>query len=172
MDTFFQEPPRLANTFEADAALAELLERLLPEDALSKLSPQWHALGEQAAGPLGELARQAEAEPPRHVPYDAWGRRVDRIALSPAWTRLQDEAARWGLFAVPYERGLGELARLHQGALLALYAPSSAIASCPLAMTVGAARTLLEHDPELARRVAPRLTARDPAALWTCGAWI
>jgi putative acyl-CoA dehydrogenase len=172
MDSFFQEAPRLTNTFEADPALAELLERLVPGDAHAHLAPQWRALGEQAAGPLLELARQAEAEPPRHVPYDAWGRRVDRIALSPAWTRLQEEAARWGLFAVPYERGLGELARLHQGALLALYAPSSAIASCPLAMTDGAARTLLEHDPELAGRVVPRLTARDPAALWTCGQWM
>jgi acyl-CoA dehydrogenase len=172
MDPFFQDPPVLTNTFEADPALAELLQRLLPEDAHAKLAPQWRALGEQAAGPLRELARQAEAEPPRHVPFDAWGRRVDRIEVSPAWTRLQEEAARWGLFAVPYEQGLGELARLHQGALLALYAPSSAIASCPLAMTDGAARTLLEHDPELARHAVPRFTARDPAALWTCGQWM
>src|SRR5262245_49449456 len=114
---FFQEPPLLTNTFEADAALSELLERLLPAEAHRSLAPQWRALGEQAAGPLLELARQAEAEPPRHVPFDAWGRRVDRIALSPAWTRLQEEAARCGLFAVPYEPGLGDLARLHQGAL-------------------------------------------------------
>jgi alkylation response protein AidB-like acyl-CoA dehydrogenase len=169
---FFQDPPQLANTYDADPALAELLERLLPAEARTALAPEWRALGEQAAGPLMALARQAEAEPPRHVPYDAWGRRVDRIEVSPAWTRLQEEAARWGLFAVPYERALGELARLHQGALLALYAPSSAIASCPLAMTDGAARTLLEHDPELAARVVPRLTTRDPAALWTCGQWM
>jgi alkylation response protein AidB-like acyl-CoA dehydrogenase len=169
---FFQDPPLLTNTFEADVALRELLERLVPAEAHAALAPQWRALGEQAAGPLMELARQAEAEPPRHVPYDAWGRRVDRIELSAAWTRLQEEAARWGLFAVPYEPGLGELARLHQGALLALYAPSSAIASCPLAMTDGAARTLLEHDPGLARGVVPRLTTRDPAALWTCGQWM
>ncbi|HEU5322806.1 MAG TPA: acyl-CoA dehydrogenase, partial [Methylomirabilota bacterium] len=132
---FFQDPPRLANTYEADVALGELLERLLPAEAHAALAPEWRALGAQAAGPLMELARQAEREPPRHVPYDAWGRRVDRIEVSSAWTRLQEEAARWGLFAVPYERGLGELARLHQGALLTLYAPSSAIASCPLAMT-------------------------------------
>ncbi len=172
MPTFFQEAPRLTNTYEADAALGELLERLLPDDAFAALAPQWRELGEQAAGPLMALAQQAEAEPPRHVPHDAWGRRVDRIELSPAWTRLQEEAARWGLFAIPYEPGLGEMARIHQAALLALYAPSSAIASCPLAMTDGAARTLLEHDPELAAAIVPRLTARDPAALWTCGQWM
>src|SRR5262245_17360270 len=96
---FFQEPPLLTNTFEADEALGELLQRLLPEDVHARLAPQWRAAGEQAAGPLLALARQAEAEPPRHVAFDAWGRRVDRIELSSAWTRLQDEAARMGLFA-------------------------------------------------------------------------
>jgi alkylation response protein AidB-like acyl-CoA dehydrogenase len=106
------------------------------------------------------------------VAYDAWGRRADRVEVPAAWTALQDESARWGLYALPYERGLGEHARLHQGALLTLYAPSSAIASCPLAMTDGAARTLLEHDPALAQRVVPRLTSRDPAVLWTCGQWM
>jgi len=39
-------------------------------------------------------------------------------------------------------------------------------------MTDGAARTLLEHDPALARRVVPRLTTRDPDRLWTSGQWM
>lgn len=169
---FRQDPPRLGNTYDADAALRELLRRLLPEDVHRALEPQWRELGGEAAGPLAELARQAEADPPRHVPFDAWGRRVDRVETCAAWKALQDAAARWGLYAVPYEGGLGAHARLHQGALLTLYAPSSAIASCPLAMTDGAVRTLLEHDPALAARVVPRFTSRDPRRLWTCGQWM
>jgi acyl-CoA dehydrogenase len=169
---FQQDPPRLGNTYADDDALRELLARLLPPDVHGALEPQWRELGREAAGPLAELARQAEADPPRHVPFDAWGRRVDRVETCSAWRELQDAAARWGLYAVPYEPGLGPHARLHQGALLALYAPSSAIASCPLAMTDGAARTLLEHDPPLAARVVPHFTARDPQRLWTCGQWM
>ena len=172
-ERFFQDPPRLANTYRADPALRDALARLLPPDAHATLEPEWLALGEAAAGPLAELARQAEASPPRHLPFDAWGRRTDEVVVSSAWKQLQDEAARWGLTAVPYERERGPWARLHQAALFMLYGPSSAIFTCYLAMTDGAARTLLEHgDPALVERAVPHLTSRDPARLWTSGQWM
>lgn len=169
---FFQSPPRLDNTFEADAPLRETLERLLPPDAFAESPPAWRALGHDAAGRLAQLAREAESDPPRHVPFDAWGRRVDEVRCAPAWRALQDEAARLGLIALPYEGRHGACARLHQFALLHLFAPSSAIFTCYLAMTDGAARTLLEHDPGLARRVVPHLVSRDPATFWTAGQWM
>jgi alkylation response protein AidB-like acyl-CoA dehydrogenase len=170
---FHQDAPRLSNTFDADPVLAETLGRLLPPDLYRQLAPEWRALGEEAAGPLDELARQAEAQPPRHVPYDPWGRRVDEVVVAPAWRELHRAAARFGLTAIPYERALGPFARLHQFALLNLYGPSSAIYTCYLAMTDGAARTILEHDRgDLAARVVPRLTSRDPERLWTSGQWM
>jgi alkylation response protein AidB-like acyl-CoA dehydrogenase len=170
---FFQDPPQLEDTFAGDAALREALERLLPADLHAGLLPEWAELGRAAAGPLHVLARQAEAEPPRHIPYDAWGRRIDAIEVSSAWRALHAEAARRGLVAIPYEGRLGSHARVHQLALVLLFAPSSAIASCPLAMTDGAARTLLEHDPGgAARRALPHLTSRDPDAFWTSGQWM
>jgi alkylation response protein AidB-like acyl-CoA dehydrogenase len=172
-DRFFQDPPRLTNTYAADAVLRDALARLLPAEVHDALEPHWLALGESACGPLEALARQAEAQPPRHVPFDPWGRRIDDIVVSPAWKQLQDEAARWGLAAAPYDRALGPWARLHQLALLMLYGPSSAIFTCYLAMTDGAARTLLEHGgPALAERAVPHLTSRDPAQLWTSGQWM
>jgi len=170
---FVQDPPRLTNTFEADPALRDAVERLLPPDLHGRLLPSWRELGEAAAGPLATLAREAESAPPRHVPYDAWGRRVDEIQVSPAWHALHRAAAQWGLTAIPYERDLGPFARVHQFALLALYGPSSAVYTCHLAMTDGAARTLLEHaDPALAQRIVPHLTSRDPDQLWSSGQWM
>ena len=170
---FLQAPPRLTNTFEADPALRDAVQRLLPSDLHDRLLPVWRDLGEAAAGPLAALAREAESDPPRHVPYDAWGRRVDEIRVSPAWHALHRAAAQWGLTAIPYERDLGPFARVHQFALLALYGPSSAVYTCHLAMTDGAARTLLEHaDPALAQRIVPHLTSRDPDQLWTSGQWM
>ncbi len=170
---FLQDPPRLTNTFAADAALRDAVERRLPSDLHARLLPAWRELGEAAAGPLAALAREAESDPPRHVRYDAWGRRVDEIRVSPAWPALHRAAARWGLAAIPYERDLGPFARVHQFALLGLYGPSSAIYTCHLAMTDGAARTLLEHaSADLAQRVVPHLTSRDPDQLWTSGQWM
>jgi alkylation response protein AidB-like acyl-CoA dehydrogenase len=172
-DGFFQDPPRLTNTYDADRALQDMLDRLLPADLQAGLRPSWREMGEAAAGPLAGLAREAEADPPRHFPYDAWGRRIDEIRVSPAWQALHREAASRGLAAIPYERELGPWARVHQFALLALYGPSSAVYTCHLAMTDGAARTLLEHaGPALATRVVPHLTSRDPDQLWTSGQWM
>jgi putative acyl-CoA dehydrogenase len=172
-EPFLQDPPRLTNTFLADRVLGETLERLLPADLHARLRPEWEALGEEAAGPLAELARQAQADLPRHVPYDAWGRRVDTVVVAPAWRELQRASARLGLTAIPYEKTLGPFARLHQFALLDLFGPSSAIFTCPLAMTDGTVRTLLEIDRgELSARVVPRLTTRDPERLWTSGQWM
>lgn len=82
---FAQEPPQLSNTWRSDRALQEHLARLLPDEVLAELTPQLDALGAEAAGGLADLAAQAEAEVPRLVRFDAWGRRVDRIEVSPAW---------------------------------------------------------------------------------------
>ena len=173
---FFQSPPVLPNTWMADVALREHLERLLPAEILAGVRPQLEQLGADAAGRLMELAERAEREEPRHVPFDAWGRRVDRIEVSPAWEALHDAQVEIGLCAVPYDveqTGYGEHARVVQHALHHLYGPSSATYTCPVAMTDAAARVLLDHaPPELRDRVVPRLTSRDPATAWTSGQWM
>lgn len=170
---FYQEGPQLTDTYAGDAVLREHLERLLPPEVTAAAAPELAAMGAAAAGELRELAAAAEASPPRHVPYDAWGRRVDRIVTSPAWEELLARAAAAGLVATPYEDAFGPAARSVQHALLHLYGPSSAIATCPLAMTDGAARVLTDHaDAALRDRVVPRLLSRDPARAWTAGQWM
>jgi acyl-CoA dehydrogenase len=170
---FFQEPPRLGNTYRSDVVLREHLERLLPAEVLAQVSPELDQMGEAAAGELARLADQAEADPPRLVHYDAWGRRVDRIELHPAWSELHAVQARAGLSALPYEGRHGPHDRVVQHALLHLYAPSSAVYTCHVAMTDAAVRVLLDHAPaELRERVVPRLTSRDPERAWTSGQWM
>ena len=75
--------------------------------------------------------------------------------------------------ATAYERQHGSWSRLEQCARLYLFHPSSAIASCPLAMTDGAARVLTLHGSEdQKRRVLPHLVSRLPASFWTSGQWM
>ncbi len=170
---FFQEGPRLGNSYEEDPLLRAFLRRALPPAVVAEIEPGLARLGARAAGEMLTLVEAAEAQPPRHVPFDAWGRRVDRIEVSDAWRRLHDIAAEEGVVATAYERRHGEYSRLHQFALLYLFHPSSALVSCPLAMTDGAARTLELHaDRELRARAVPRLASRDPARLWTAGQWM
>lgn len=169
---FYQDPPRLTNQYGDDALLRSYLSWRLPPEMLAEIEPELRRLGERAVSDLLALDTAAEAAPPRLVPYDPWGRRVDEIVTSDAWRALDRVAAEEGLVAVGYERKHGALSRIDQFARLYLYAPSSATYSCPLAMTDGAAR-LLELYPDAVTRVAfQHLTTRDPRLFWTSGQWM
>lgn len=169
---FFQQGPQLANTWRNDSFLQDTLKRLLPAEVFAGIAPGLDAFGERAAGEMLDYAADAERHPPVHVPYDPWGRRIDEIRVADGWKQLHRIAAEEGVVATAYERAHGEHSRIHQFARLYLYHPSSAICSCPLAMTDGAARVLELHGGEEFRSAFERLTSRDPRNFWTSGQWM
>jgi alkylation response protein AidB-like acyl-CoA dehydrogenase len=170
---FFQVPPRLGNTFGSDALLGEHLARTLPEPVLREIEPELLHLGDLAGGRLLELQAADRTAEPRLVQWDAWGKRVDRIELTPLWREAASLSARHGLVAAAYERRHGAHSRVHQLAMVYLLEPSMDVYACPLAMTDGAARTLLDlGNAALVERAVPRLTSRDPARAWTSGQWM
>lgn len=58
-------------------------------------------------------------------------------------------------------------------AKLYLYSPSSGLYGCPLAMTDGAAKSILVAGiPERMKTAYQRLTSRDPGLFWTSGQWM
>ncbi|MGO8969237.1 MAG: acyl-CoA dehydrogenase family protein [Myxococcaceae bacterium] len=171
--SFFQSAPELGNQYDDDVLLQEMLARRLPEDVRRAIEPSLVEMGGLAAGRLLELSQQARGEEPVLLPYDAWGRRVDDIRVPPAWKEYARVAAEQGLVSIPYEKAQGPWSRLHQFALLYLFAPSSSVYTCPLAMSDGAAKTLLHHRAtRLVQRAVPRLTSRDPHHAWTSGQWM
>jgi alkylation response protein AidB-like acyl-CoA dehydrogenase len=171
--TFFQESPRLENQFDSDSILREYLERTLPAEVRREVEPDLRDMGELAAGSLLELVNSSRGQEPELIHFDPWGRRIDEIRVPSAWKELARVAASRGLVAIPYEQKQGPFSRIYQFALAYLFAPSSAIYTCPLAMSDGAARTLLTHrHPALIERALPRLTSRDPAHSWTSGQWM
>jgi alkylation response protein AidB-like acyl-CoA dehydrogenase len=165
-----QDPPRASNRFRTDRAFRRVLERVLGPDLLAEAGPELDEMGERACAELPALQDRAESNPPRLVPFDAWGRRVDRIEVDPAWLELVRIGQEAGVVATAYEDRFGTARRVVQFALLHLFNPVSATADCPLSMSDGAARVLSEHDPDLAARYVPRLTARRDA--WTSGQWM
>lgn len=170
---FFQDGPRLGNQWDGDVVLRRTLERLTPPEIHADLVSGLPALGERATREIARLGDRAEARPPRLVAFNPWGRRVDRIEVSPGWRRLHAIAAEEGLVAIPYESRHRAWSRLRQLAAIHLFHPSSAVATCPLAMTDGAAKVLSLHaDEELKAHILPHLTSRDPQAFWTSGQWM
>ena len=173
MNVFYQDAPGNPDLFRTDPALQAELARRLPESLRAAVLERCAALGVATSDELPRLATQAEAQPPQHVPYDAWGRRVDEIRTSPAWESLRVFSARNGLVASGYDHSFGEHRRVVQAALLHLFSASSASYSCPLAMTDAAARVLLDLAPASLRdRLVPGLTTTDPARFITSGQWM
>jgi acyl-CoA dehydrogenase len=172
---FFQDGPRLRDEWEDDLALQRYLERVVPADVRGEITPSLQEMGYLAANELFDLSNEMNRREnePRLVQFDEWGRRIDRIETAPQWDAIGRVAAEKGVVATGYERQHGEFSRVHQFALAYLYGPSSALYSCPLAMTDGAAKALLVHgDQDLVDRALPRLTSRDPKTFWTSGQWM
>jgi alkylation response protein AidB-like acyl-CoA dehydrogenase len=170
---FAQQPPELGNQYEDDFALRSYLSRVLPADVLAEVGPALTHMGERAGGELYRLQLADRENEPVLTQWDAWGNRVDRIEVTPVWKRAERLAAEQGLVAAAYERRHAALSRVHQFALAYLFAPSTDLYSCPLAMTDGAARALLAAGNErLIGRAVARLTSRDPKRFWTSGQWM
>ena len=171
---FLQDPPQLPHPFTHDHALRAHLQRVLPPEVLDAETPRLQALGDLVSSRLEALALAAEANPPRLVQYDAWGKRIDRVEVCDAWRELLAIAAREGLVSVAYERPYGEHSRVAQVARVHLYGPVSAIATCPLAMTDGCARVMetWAKGMPFAEEVRERLISTDPATAWTAGQWM
>ncbi|XP_057187433.1 acyl-CoA dehydrogenase family member 11-like [Triplophysa rosa] len=165
---FFQEPPLLTNPFTQDALLRAYLQRHLP---VQEVEGDLLRFGERIVTEIDSLGRQCELNPPRLQQYDAWGRRVDRIITCDAWTRLKHISAQEGLVASGYERTYGEWSRVYQMSKIYLFAPSSGLYTCPLAMTDGAAK-VIESLGLPVTDVFVRLTSRDEQEFWTSGQWM
>ena len=170
---FIQHPPRLSNEFTEDAFLLDYLATYFPKSELEGIRPDLEQFGQRVATELVDWANACEDNPPQLVQYDAWGNRVDEIKVAQEWLKLEKVAAEEGLVAIGYERKFGEFSRLYQFVKLYLYTPSSAIYTCPLAMTDGAARLIEVYgDEELKNTAFKGLTSRDPKTFKTSGQWM
>ncbi|XP_055354507.1 acyl-CoA dehydrogenase family member 11-like [Paramacrobiotus metropolitanus] len=178
---FILPTPQLGNQFTEDVVLKSYLQRVAPKDAWTAWEEDLERFGWHLSnrGDISKLHRQCEEEPPRLMQVDAWGRRVDRLETSAAWKEMHAISAEEGMIAIAYEREYGQYSRIYQVAKNYLFAPSSGLYSCPLAMTDGAARVmevLKDKGPsvlhERFRTALYHLTTREPENFWTSGQWM
>src|SRR5687768_5728333 len=96
---FYQTPPELLNQYEDDEVLKSFLRRYLPASTLKDIEPDLKRFGEKVAKEVLEMALEAEENPPVHVPYDPWGKRIDHIKVSRGWQELDWVSAEEGIVA-------------------------------------------------------------------------
>lgn len=170
---FQQTPPNLGNQFTDDRVLRSYLARVLPAAMLAEIEPSLTELGRLAGGELYQMQLADRLNEPELTQWDAWGNRIDHVAVTPLWREAERVAVEFGVVATAYEQKHGALSRVHQCALAYLFTPSTDIYSCPLAMTDGAARTLLgSGNQALIDRAVPHLITRDREEFWTSGQWM
>lgn len=172
-EPFNQPPPTLGNQFDEDRVLQSYLKRVLPPEVYREVEPSLSEMGYLAGGELYQMQLADRLNEPALTRWDAWGNRIEHIEVSPLWKTAERLAAEKGVVAAAYERRYGRFSRPCQFALAYLFHPSTDVFTCPLAMTDGAARTLLRSGNQtLIERALPRLTSRDPARFWTSGQWM
>ena len=148
-----QTAPQLPNNFyNCDEYLPSILKRIIPAEVFGEIEKDLINFGERVVEEVAPLGQRAQL--PHNFPhlyqYDGWGKRIDEIHVCDEWKKLHDISAEEGLVSLAYERKHGEYSRLHQFTKVLLFNPLSAIVSCPLSMTDGAARLIeqLYYSPE------------------------
>ncbi|EIL98821.1 acyl-CoA dehydrogenase family protein [Rhodanobacter denitrificans] len=167
---FLQDPPQLPHPYRSDRLLLAWLDRALPANRRAALDADLDALGDYAV-----MAWQRAGATTRRKPvltqWDAWGQRVDRIELTPAWQEGAAMTTRHAMLAAGH--GDSEHARLEEFARVYLYHLASEFYTCPLAMTDGAATAIkASGNRELIERALPHFLSRDPATFWLSGQWM
>jgi alkylation response protein AidB-like acyl-CoA dehydrogenase len=168
--SFLQDAPRLPHPFDADRVLLGLLDRAVPAERRTALDADLRALADYALTACARRAVEPRSEP-LLTQWDAWGARVDRIMLTPAWREGAAITTRHAVLASGHENHA--LARLEQFARVYLYHVASEFYTCPLAMTDGTATALkASGNRALMDRALPHFLSRDPATLWLSGQWM
>ena len=162
-EVFNQAPPFSgANLFGCDPALREALER----EGGGWAAADMERLGERLGrADLQELARLANAFPPRLHGVDPQGRRIDELEFHPAWHALVALMVEHGAHSLPWEapRAGAQVAR---ACAYLLFGQVENGAQCPVTMTY-AAVPALRQAPQIAAHWLPKILSReyDPRSL-------
>jgi putative acyl-CoA dehydrogenase len=143
------------NLYACDIALQEALVREGGGWAADALDTLGAVLGR--AETL-DLARLANANPPRLASFDRAGRRVDEVEFHPAWHRLMELMIGAGAHAAPWvdARPGAQVARAAQ---YLLFGQVENGAQCPVTMTYAAVPALRQAGP-IADKWLPKILSR------------
>jgi putative acyl-CoA dehydrogenase len=155
-----QAPPLVGhNVVTSDAALVEAVTRHAAAEVVDDLAPIGALAGTEEAREHGMLANQ---NPPKLMPYDRFGNRIDEVAFHPSWHWLMERAVGQGLAAAPWESD-SPYAHVRRAAGFMAWSQTEPGHGCPVSMTY-AAVPALRAEEALAKEWTPLLasTSYDP----------
>jgi alkylation response protein AidB-like acyl-CoA dehydrogenase len=167
---FLQAAPQLEHPWRSERLLHGLLDRTLPPPRRAALDADLDALGDYALMAWRRVTHSTRRKPVL-TQWDAWGQRVDRIELTPAWQEGPAITTAHAVLAAGHENH--PHARLEEFARVYLYHVASEFYTCPLAMTDGAATALkAAGNQTLIARALPHFLSRDAGNFWLSGQWM
>ncbi|XP_063396861.1 acyl-CoA dehydrogenase family member 11-like isoform X1 [Mytilus trossulus] len=171
---FTQPKPKLGNFLKQDQSLLKILQKNIPKQHYQTVEDDLLRFSERIASEIDDLGFQCEKEKPYVQTFDAWGNRIDQLVTCQAWKKMHNISAEEGLISLGYENPKEEWRRLHQMSKLYIFASSSGLYSCPLAMTDGAATIIrrIENPTSQLLKAFENLTSRNPEEFWTSGQWM
>ncbi len=179
--SFIQNAPEIHDPYESDLHLKKAIKWLLQKDPhKSEIEKDLKRFSKRIMSEVHSWAMEAEGNPPQHIPYSPWGKRIDEIKVSQGWKNLDALSAEEGIIELGYNPLNSTSGRIHQFLKIYLFHPSSAFYTCPLAMTDGAAkliqvflkREIGSAEKEQITNAFEHLTSRDPEKFWTSGQWM
>ncbi|MCW3842319.1 acyl-CoA dehydrogenase family protein [Micromonospora yasonensis] len=148
-----QVPPLTGYDAADDPALLDGLRREGAGWAATELHELGRIGGSEQAIEHGRLANE---HPPTLRTHDRYGHRIDEVEFHPAWHELMRTAVTYGLHAAPWA-DTRPGAHVARAAKFYTWRPDAGH-GCPISMTY-AAVPALRHNPDLAARYEPLLTA-------------
>jgi putative acyl-CoA dehydrogenase len=177
---FFQASPDVQqNQYLEDNGLRRVVDRFTPEkldeNSRGQAIAELRDLGSKVvAQEVFDWIAEAERNPPFIVEQDTFGHFENKLVTSEGWRNLKAFSATNGIVSSAYERKYGCFSRIVSFAKVYLFGPSSAMVSCPLAMTDGCAKVLEMQGPlpSSGLSVYEHLISRDPTKAWMSGQWM
>jgi alkylation response protein AidB-like acyl-CoA dehydrogenase len=177
------QAPRLGNQFLEDYSLQRFLSFYVKPNYLEEINKDLLAFGDKVSNEYIPQMKEAELNQPRLIHYTPYNERIDQLILSEGWRFFKDQTSIEGLVSIPYENRSNEYSRLHYFSKIYLFHPSSALFTCPIAMTDGCAfliqqllkQTNINSNGQLRKLledVFMKLTTRNPKKFWTAGQWM
>lgn len=195
---YFLDIPPLRSNLDDDVGLSQYLEVCFAKTPGDFDAADLQRFGRRCVEELDPLAEEMERYVPELKRYGVTGQAANEVVVSRAWTRMKEIACEEGLIRIGYSSSTNTNSqekvvphgRLHQFVKLHMFAPSSGLVNCPLAMTDGCCKLVVDQeerlreakgvagsggdapDAQFLRLVFDRMTTQDPKQFWTCGQWM